>query len=170
MDTRRNNNVIMTSQRRWLDVIMTLLSRRVYAGESRLNRIESFECTLNWSSRLNDCTNSVINICLRTLWPYSQRSVTYFCVFPTPTRQLLECQLKKKKLLCYSEDPALLLPKLVTPKNIMKVFIAMMKSGSHVFSCDQAALWMVFSVRPSVCHTFLTMFPSSYHHEIFRSY
>ena len=50
------------------------------------------------------------------------------------------------------------------------------------FSCDQAALWMVQSVRlsvrlsvcpsvrPSVCHTFLTMFPSSYHHEIFRSY
>ena len=46
------------------------------------------------------------------------------------------------------------------------------------FSCDQAALQMVFSVRPSVrlsvcpsvCHTFLTMFPSSYHHEIFRSY
>ena len=45
---------------------------------------------------------------------------------------------------------------------------------SSVFSCDQAALQMVFSVcpsvRPSVCHTFLTMFPSSYHHEIFRSY
>ena len=46
------------------------------------------------------------------------------------------------------------------------------------FSCDQAALQMVFSVRPSVClsvrpsvcHTFFTMFPSSYHHEIFRSY
>ena len=49
-----------------------------------------------------------------------------------------------------------------------------------VFSCDQAALQMVFSVCPSVrlsvcpsvclsvCHTFLTMFPSSYHHEIFR--
>ena len=29
---------------------------------------------------------------------------------------------------------------------------------------------MVFSVRPSVCHTFLTMLPSSYHHESFRSY
>ena len=47
-----------------------------------------------------------------------------------------------------------------------------------LFSCDQAALQMVFSVclsvcpsvRLSVCHTFLTMFPSSYHHEIFRSY
>ena len=48
-----------------------------------------------------------------------------------------------------------------------------------IFSCDQAALQMVFasvcpsvrlSVRLSVCHTFLTMFPSSYHHEIFRSY
>ena len=26
------------------------------------------------------------------------------------------------------------------------------------------------SVRLSICHTFLTMFPSSYHHEIFRSY
>ena len=49
-------------------------------------------------------------------------------------------------------------------------------------SCDQAALQMVFSVRLSVrlsvcpsvrlsvCHTFFTMFPSSYHHEIFRSY
>ena len=73
-------------------------------------------------------------------------------------------------------------------------------SGQNLwfFSCDQAALWMVFSVRLSVCpsvrlsvcpsvrlsvcpsvrlsvclsvcHTFLTMFPSSYHHEIFRSY
>ena len=54
--------------------------------------------------------------------------------------------------------------------------------GLLIFSCDQAALWMVFSVRLSVCpsvcpsvrlsicHTFLTMFPSSYHHEIFRSY
>ena len=46
------------------------------------------------------------------------------------------------------------------------------------FSCDQAALQMVFSVcpsvrlsvRPSVRDTFLTMFPSLYHHEIFRSY
>ena len=26
------------------------------------------------------------------------------------------------------------------------------------------------SVRPSVCHTFFSRFPSSYHHEIFRSY
>ena len=51
-----------------------------------------------------------------------------------------------------------------------------------VFSCDQAAIWLVLSVRPSVClsvrlsvclsvrHTFFTMFPSSYHLEIFRSY
>ena len=27
------------------------------------------------------------------------------------------------------------------------------------FSCDQAALWMVQSVRLSVCYTFLTLFP-----------
>ena len=52
----------------------------------------------------------------------------------------------------------------------------------YIFSCDQAAIWLVQSVRPSVrryvcpsvclsvCHTFFTMFPSSYHHEIFRSY
>ena len=40
----------------------------------------------------------------------------------------------------------------------------------NFFSCDQAALQMVFSVCPSVCHTFLTMFPSSYHHEVFRIY
>ena len=30
--------------------------------------------------------------------------------------------------------------------------------------------WYFPSVRLSVCHTFLTMFPSSYPHEIFRSY
>ena len=34
--------------------------------------------------------------------------------------------------------------------------------------------WYFLSVCPSIClsvrHTFLTMFPSSYHHEIFRSY
>ena len=65
-----------------------------------------------------------------------------------------------------------------------------LKSFLDFFSCDQAALQMVFSVclsvrpsvRPSVClsvcpsvrpsvrHTFSTMFPSLYHHEIFRSY
>ena len=45
---------------------------------------------------------------------------------------------------------------------------------SPVFSCDQAALWMVFSVCPSVClsvslsvrRTFLTMFP--HHHIIMK--
>ena len=30
--------------------------------------------------------------------------------------------------------------------------------------------WYFPSVRLSVCHTCLTMFPSSYHHDIFRSY
>ena len=39
-----------------------------------------------------------------------------------------------------------------------------------IFSCDQAALKTLISVRPSVCHSFLTMFLSSYHLEIFRSY
>ena len=59
-------------------------------------------------------------------------------------------------------------------------------NASFIFSCNQAALQMVFSVRPSVrlsvcltvrlsvrpsvCHTSFTMFPSLYHHEIFRSY
>ena len=71
-------------------------------------------------------------------------------------------------------------------KNICYLYIKLMLQSDHIFSCDQAALWMVQSVRlsvcpsvclsvrpsvrPSVCHTFLTMFPSSYHHEIFRSY
>ena len=48
--------------------------------------------------------------------------------------------------------------------------------GYYIFSYDQAALWMVqsvclsvcLSVCPSVRHTFFTMFPSSYHHEIFN--
>ena len=34
------------------------------------------------------------------------------------------------------------------------------------FSYDQAALWMVNSVRLSVCHTLFTVFASSYHREI----
>ena len=38
-----------------------------------------------------------------------------------------------------------------------------------LFSCDQAALRTLLTVHPSVCHTFFTMFPSLYHHEIFRS-
>ena len=47
-------------------------------------------------------------------------------------------------------------------------------SSLLILSCDQAAPWMVQSDRPSVClsvrHTLFTMFPSLYHHEIFRSY
>ena len=47
-------------------------------------------------------------------------------------------------------------------------------TSAVIFSSDQAALWMVFSVCPSVClsvrQPFLTMFPSSYNHETFRSY
>ena len=39
----------------------------------------------------------------------------------------------------------------------------------YFFSCDEAALRpLIF--RLSICHTFLTMFRSSYHPEIFRSY
>ena len=39
----------------------------------------------------------------------------------------------------------------------------------HLFSCDQAALRTLISVRLSVRHTFLTMFLSWYYPEIFRS-
>ena len=65
-----------------------------------------------------------------------------------------------------------------TPKNVYKQdskctidfwFIEYCIPLLFVFvSCDQAALWMVQSICPSVhpCHTFLTMFLSSYHHEI----
>ena len=40
----------------------------------------------------------------------------------------------------------------------------------NIFSCDQVALWMVLSVRPSIFHTIFTMSLSSYHHKIFRSH
>ena len=44
-----------------------------------------------------------------------------------------------------------------------------------ILSCNQAFYeWfspsVCLSICPSVCHTFLTLFPSSYHHEIFRTY
>ena len=43
---------------------------------------------------------------------------------------------------------------------------------SDEFLAATKQLWSrtLQSVRPSVCHTFFTMFLSSYHHEIFRSY
>ena len=42
----------------------------------------------------------------------------------------------------------------------------------HLFSCFELrpSSSMNRSVRLSVCHTVFAMFPSSYHHEIFRSY
>ena len=40
----------------------------------------------------------------------------------------------------------------------------------HLFSSQYTCVFSKMSVRLSVCHTFLTMFPSSYHLEIFRSY
>ena len=57
---------------------------------------------------------------------------------------------------------------LVAAKNIWP-FLAATKQLYEWFSLSVCP-----SVRPSVClsvcHTFLTMFPSSHHHEIFRSY
>ena len=40
----------------------------------------------------------------------------------------------------------------------------------YEWSSPSVRLSVCLSVRPSVCHIFLTMFPSSYHHEISRSY
>ena len=45
-----------------------------------------------------------------------------------------------------------------------------MNGSVRLSVCPSVRLSVCLSVRPSVCHTFLTMFPSSYHHEIFRSY
>ena len=56
---------------------------------------------------------------------------------------------------------------------IMPILLSTRKFVVRFTKClswDQTALWMVQSVCPSACHTFLTMFPSSYHHEIFKSY
>ena len=54
------------------------------------------------------------------------------------------------------------------------IYVTFQPSTCTVFSCDQAALRTLISVclsvRLSVHHTFLTMFLSSYHPEIFRTY
>ena len=54
------------------------------------------------------------------------------------------------------------------------VFHAVWTLHTFLAATKQLYEWFSPSVRPSVClsvrHTFLTMFPSSYHHEIFRSY
>ena len=58
--------------------------------------------------------------------------------------------------------------------------LMLLRRGALLFlaATKQLYEWYFLSVCPSVrlsvclsvCHTFLTMFPSSYHHEIFRSY
>ena len=69
-----------------------------------------------------------------------------------------------------------------TESHIGGSFVRFMCVCLNYFSCDQAALWMVqsvrlsdclsvclsicLSVRPSVCHTFFTLFLCSHHHEI----
>ena len=52
---------------------------------------------------------------------------------------------------------------------ITTCFLAATKQLYEWFS-PSVCLSVRLSVCPSVCHTFLTMFPSSYHHEIFGSY
>ena len=51
---------------------------------------------------------------------------------------------------------------------------ALFHCGNIISFWLRPSSYMTGSVRPSVCpsfrHTFFTMFPSSYHHEIFRSY
>ena len=54
-----------------------------------------------------------------------------------------------------------------TIKKIMMV-IAIYVAGHALFLAATRQLYEWFS--PSVCNTFFTMFPSSYHHVIFRSY
>ena len=52
---------------------------------------------------------------------------------------------------------------------IVVIFLAATKQLCE-WSFPSVCLSVCPSVCLSVCHTFLTMFPSSYHHEIFRSY
>ena len=110
-----------------------------------------------------------------------------YCVFSLKSEQTKNPNKQKNFVL---SDVFLKSCKITKAKMFGLVLFNVNISATYIFSCDQAALWMVFSVRLSVCpsvrlsvrpsvrlsvclsvcHTFLTMFPSSYHHEIFRSY
>ena len=63
-----------------------------------------------------------------------------------------------------------------TSENMKPNFVGIGSTMSNPFlaATKQLYEWYFLSVCLSVClsvrHTFLTMFPSSYHHEIFRSY
>ena len=56
----------------------------------------------------------------------------------------------------------------------LQVNLVLIITCSFLAATKQLYKWyfpsVCLSVRLSVCHTFFTMFPSSYHHEIFRSY
>ena len=72
----------------------------------------------------------------------------------------------------YSPDPFHIYTSYqVTSEGVLRVhlFLAATKQLYDWFS-PSVCLSVCLSVRPSVHHTFFTMLPSSYHHEIFRSY
>ena len=104
---------------------------------------------------------------LSSPWPHmcfmlvdAQESIWPTLFGPVPNGVIHQCQLNDKNWHSYTKD-------------IIFCFLAATK---------QLYDWFSPSVRPSVCpsvcpsvrlsvrHTFFTMFPSSYHHEIFRSY
>ena len=74
--------------------------------------------------------------------------------------------MQKKYLYCKKYN----LINIVVHLSMQDFFILFYEDGwLDDFSCDQAALRTLLSVQPSVCPKFFTLFPSLYHHEIFRS-
>ena len=59
---------------------------------------------------------------------------------------------------------------LAATKQLYKWYFPSVCPSVRLSVCPSVCPSVRLSVCPSVCHTFLTMFPSSYHHEIFRIY
>ena len=128
-------------------------NRRVLVGVAPANNIEA-------ESRMLPAGVSLISGCVGQAHCHVQELHMATKVIIVPN---LWTEVKKKKkrdgVVCF---------------NAMLIMQHMWSNVVHwsgfLAATKQLYKWYCPYVRPSVCHTFFTMFPSSYHHEIFRSY
>ena len=114
-----------------------------------------------------------LSVCLSVrpsmgLWYWELMSHPDPAVLPVGTLHSLEWFWVSRRIFIYSHHNTFVfsLRRLsVRPS----VFISVRLSVRHTFLAATSSL-MNGIFRPPVCHTFLTMFPSSHYHEIFRSY
>ena len=131
----------------------------------KVREINTVIITFNWAHKHHHSTVFLIgHNDLPSEW--STNTIFSFEICRPPVSVLILGVPPAKERHCYFVTTSLSLPSSdeINPQT----------SVAFLAATKQLYEWYFLSVCPSVhlsvCHTFLTMFPSSYHHEIFRSY